>query len=76
MLSEAPGDLRTEAERLDAEFDGWHVWLSAAGRFWATRLGRIKPSHTRSAKWFMTVDADTPDQLRQQLRKQNKIPDH
>ena len=27
--------------RLEAEFPGWHIWRSNAGRWWATRTGTV-----------------------------------
>lgn len=56
----------TEARAIERDFAGaWHVWISSAGRFWATRRGR-------DARWGhdtppMTVDADDADGLRAEL---------
>ena len=27
--------------QLEAEFPGWHIWRSSAGRWWATRTGTV-----------------------------------
>jgi hypothetical protein len=46
-----------EARAIERDFAGaWHVWISSASRFWATRRGR-------DARWghdtpSMTVDAN------------------
>ncbi len=29
------------AAELKAQFPGWHVWPSSAGRWWATRTGTV-----------------------------------
>ncbi len=55
-----------EARQIERDFAGaWHVWISSAGRFWATRRGR-------DARWSrntspMTVDADDAGGLRAEL---------
>lgn len=57
-----------------ADFPGWHAWRSSAGRYWATRTQRRrKPADLpidESVTWAMTVDGDTPGQLRQAIAKQ------
>ena len=56
----------TEARQIERDFAGaWHVWISSAGRWWATRRGR-------DARWGhntppMTVDADDAAGLRAEL---------
>jgi len=56
----------TEARQIERDFaGGWHVWISSAGRWWATRRGR-------DARWGqntppMTVDADDATGLRAEL---------
>jgi hypothetical protein len=55
-----------EARLIERDFAGaWHVWISPAGRWWATRRGR-------DARWGhdtppMTVDADDAEGLRAEL---------
>ena len=61
-----PGlDRAVGARQIERDFPGWHVWVSSAGRWWATRVGR-------SAWWGretppMTVDADDAAGLRDEL---------
>ena len=63
-----PGlELAAEARQIERDFAGaWHVWISSAGRWWATRRGR-------DARWDredqrpMTVDADDATGLRAEL---------
>jgi hypothetical protein len=57
------------------QVQGWRLWRSQAGRWWATRLGDIKPSNKRPAKWYMTIDADTEDELLQKIEDQKAIRD-
>ena len=39
----------TEARQIERDFAGaWHVWISSAGRWWASRRGRdARWGHTR-----------------------------
>jgi hypothetical protein len=61
----------TEVRQIERDFAGaWHVWISSAGRWWATRRGR-------DARWGrdtppMTVDADDGDGLRAELANWSK----
>lgn len=64
------GDLGAEITQIAKDFPGWSPWRSSAGRWWCTRLGDIKPRHDRDPDWKMTVDADTADELRDELRAQ------
>ncbi|MUN36538.1 hypothetical protein [Actinomadura litoris] len=51
--------------QLKAEFPGWSIIYSSAGRWWATRgpLGRGEEGRAGS------VDADTPEGLRRESRE-------
>jgi len=60
---------------LEAEFAGWHVWRSNAGRWWATRTGAVLRRHDLGAGRVMTVDADDAGALRKQLAAQARL-DH
>jgi len=53
--------------QLEAEFPGWHIWRSNAGRWWATRTGPVLRREELGAARVMTVDADDPGALRDQL---------
>ena len=54
------------------DYPAWHVWRSQAGRWWATRLGHIRPPADRDADYAMTLDADTAGQLRAALAAQSR----
>ena len=49
---------------LEADFPGWHVWRSSAGRWWATRTGAGALQRCSAGDLPMTVDADDEDQMR------------
>lgn len=51
------------------EFPQWTIWRSDAGRWWATRHHPLSAGQ-RHAGCAMTIDADDPDDLREQLRDQ------
>ena len=53
------------------DYPAWHVWRSQAGRWWATRLGHIRPPDGRDAGYAMTLDADTAGELRAALAAQD-----
>jgi hypothetical protein len=55
---------------LESEFPGWHVWRSNAGRWWATRTGAVLRREDLGTGRVMTVEADDPNSLRNQLRTQ------
>jgi hypothetical protein len=62
-----------DRSRLASEFSGWHIWNSAAGRWWATRRGNARLSHDHDPDWSMTVDGDTLDELRISLQSQEEM---
>ena len=53
--------------QLEAEFSGWHIWRSNAGRWWATRTGTILHREDLGTGRVMTVDADDDSSLSDQL---------
>ena len=53
------------------QFPGWRPWRSDAGRFWATRTGRL-PAHPPE-QFAMTVDADTARGLQAALERQEAL---
>jgi hypothetical protein len=55
---------------LEAEFAGWHIWRSNAGRWWATRTGSVVHRENLGTRRVMTVDADDEASLREQLAAQ------
>jgi hypothetical protein len=56
-----------EAAAIEADFPGWHVWRSSAGRWWAVRQGRRARHDDRADPRPLTVDADDADGLRHLL---------
>jgi hypothetical protein len=62
-----------EHAELEAEFPGWHVWRSDAGRWWATRTGSILRREPLGAGRVMTVDADDLGALRDHLLAQAEL---
>ena len=59
--------------RCEAEFPGWHVWRSNAGRWWATRTGMVLRREDLGIGRVMTVDADDEGALREQLAAQTRL---
>lgn len=51
------------------EFALWTIWRSDGGRWWATRHHPLSAAQ-REAGCAMTIDADDPESLREQLRDQ------
>lgn len=66
-------DVVAELSSIELEYQSWHSWVSDGGRCWATRKGR-RPATTPGG-WAMTVDADTPDGLRQEIAAQERLAD-
>lgn len=58
---------------LEAEFPGWHIWRSSAGRWWATRTGSVLRRADLGAGRVMTVDADNEAGLKEQLAAQASL---
>jgi len=59
--------------QLEAEFPGWHIWRSNAGRWWATRTGSVVRRDELGTGRVMTLDADDATDLRQQLAAQARL---
>jgi hypothetical protein len=55
-----------------SDYPAWHVWRSQAGRWWATRLGHLRPPDDRDGDYAMTLDADTAGELRAALAAQGR----
>ncbi len=62
------------ADGMAQEFPGWHIWRSQAGRWWATRLGKVAWDQHHDPGFAMTVDADTPAELAMVLACQPHVP--
>jgi len=55
------------------DYPAWHVWRSQAGRWWATRLGHIRPPvGAGDPGYALTLDADTAGELRAALAAQGR----
>jgi hypothetical protein len=59
--------------QLEAEFPGWHIWRSSAGRWWATRTGQVLHRENLGTGRVMTLDADEASALRDQLTVQASL---
>ena len=59
--------------QLEAEFPGWHIWRSSAGRWWATRTGTVPRREDLGTGRVMTLDADDASALRGQLTGQASL---
>ena len=59
--------------QLEAEFPGWHIWRSSAGRWWATRTGTVRRREDLGTARVMTVDADDAGALSDQLAVQASL---
>jgi hypothetical protein len=62
-----------QTAQLEADFPGWHIWHSNAGRWWATRTGSIVRRDDLGTGRVMTIDADDAAGLREQLAIQVKL---
>jgi hypothetical protein len=61
------------AALLEAEFPGWHIWRSNAGRWWATRTGSVLRRDDLGTGRVMTMDGDDEPDLRVQLQTQAEL---
>jgi hypothetical protein len=60
-------DALTEAR---ARHPRWGVWISSAGRYWATRQGNVQLTEDVHPNWAMTVDADSLAELETRIKEQ------
>ena len=69
-----PGtEVADDPASIERDYPAWHVWQSQAGRWWATRLGHVRPPADRDPdrpEFATTLDADTAAELRQALESQ------
>ncbi len=54
------------AAEIEAEFEGWHVWKSDTGRWWAARKASLTAGKS-SAGCAQYLEADSPEGLRDQI---------
>jgi hypothetical protein len=66
-------ELIDELAGIARDYPAWHVWRSQAGRWWATRLGHIRPPvGDGDEDYALTLDADTAGELRAALAAQDQ----
>jgi hypothetical protein len=65
------GDFEDLKAAIEADFPGWQVWRSDAGRWYATRSGDLSDAELQ-AGCAMTVAADDPAGLRGLLAEQTR----
>jgi hypothetical protein len=76
--SRATGELNPKMVTDDALTDAqerhphWGIWISSAGRYWASRQGNIRLSESVHSGWAMTVDADSLPELETRLKEQEE----
>lgn len=56
-----------------ADYPGWHVWRSDAGRWWATRTGPDAQWSRNAAGLPMTLDAENEFGIRAALAAAEEI---
>jgi hypothetical protein len=62
-----------QVAQLEAEFPGWRIWRSSAGRWWATRTGSVLRHDALGTGRVMTVDADDEQDMREELASQARL---
>jgi hypothetical protein len=50
----------------------WGIWISSAGRYWASRQGNIRLIESVHSGWAMTVDADSLAELETRIKEQEE----
>jgi hypothetical protein len=50
----------------------WGIWLSSAGRYWATRRGNLRLAENVRSGWAMMVDADSLAELETRIKEQQE----
>ena len=51
---------------------GWGVWISSAGRYWATRRDNVQLTENVHPGWAMTVDANSLAELEIRIKEQEE----
>lgn len=57
-----------------ARHPSWSVWVSDAGRYWATRRGKQQITARTPPDWAMTIDADSLADLEPEIERQEALP--
>jgi hypothetical protein len=66
--------IEAEARQIEADFPGWHVWLSSIDRWWAVRQGPDARWGSGGDRRPMTLDADDAAGLRALLAQMPAPP--
>lgn len=69
-MAGARAEVAAELSHIAGEFPGWRPWVSDAGRWRATRTGRLADLPDW---WAMTVDADDAERLRSAIAEQEQL---
>jgi hypothetical protein len=67
------GSAGTGLSACTGSIQGWHIWRSAAGRWWACRTDVHYWDSRRESGWLMTVDTDNEEDLRAELVHQHML---
>lgn len=59
-----------------ARHPGWGIWISSAGRYWATRRGNVQVAVHSPPGWAMTVDADSLAGVEKRIEEQEALCSH
>ena len=54
-----------------AAYSRWAILISSAGRYWATRRGKIQIPENVQPGWSMTIDADSITELEKLINEQD-----
>lgn len=65
----ATGNALAEAR---AAHSRWAIWISSAGRYWATRRGKIQIPEKAPFGWAMTIDAGSVEELEKLISEQEE----
>lgn len=57
---------------VQAAHSRWAIWISSAGRYWATRRGKIQIPEKAHFSWAMTLDADSIEGLEKLISEQEE----
>ena len=71
-MSEPDSSVTAEISAIESEFDGWAVWLSDTGRWWATRR-RPLSTDERNAGCVQFVQAETSHGLRERITDEDNM---
>jgi hypothetical protein len=65
-------DLTALYRQAQARHPHWGIWISSAGRYWASRRGNIRVTEHAHPGWAMTIDADSLAELETRISKQEE----